>query len=216
MSSVTLTGWGQPHDALANMAPHARHIEYTHMPDIEQALVHIAQQARTAECVIGWSMGGLLACQLIARKMIKPEKLVLVATPFQFVETPSLKLGMKKPLYDQFVDNYRRNPLRTLKKAYQLITHGDKFKLLLPKGEGILDYDWLYWLEALEHVSCVDMDFSHFPHTTLIHGLNDVVVTPDNSKHFHTHLPASDLKLIEHCGHAPHWHSNLFPPLAGG
>lgn len=205
--TITLTGWGQPHDALAPFAPHADHIDYAHIANIEQAMEHIAHRGHLAECVVGWSMGGLIACQMIARKMLAPKKLVLIATPFQFVETNDLPLGMKKPLYDQFVSNYRRNPARTMKKSYQLLVHGDK-KLSYPPQlveENIFKYDWLYWLEALGHLSCASLDFSHFPETTLIHGKNDVVVHAANSEHFHHMLPHSSLKLIEECGHAPHW-----------
>jgi pimeloyl-[acyl-carrier protein] methyl ester esterase len=221
--TITLTGWGQPFDALSSAVPRARHVEYAHIPNMPQAMAHIAHQAHAAECVVGWSMGGLFACQMIARRMISPKKLVLIGVPFQFVETSSLKLGMKKPLYDQFVDNYRRNPERTLKKAYQLIAHGDgqhlKVEAALTDAHARLaSYNWLYWLEALGRVSCAELEFTHFPSTTIIHGLNDAVVNSASAEAFHARLPNSQLHLIPECGHAPHWHGFQIhlPPLAGG
>lgn len=209
--TITLTGWGQPYDALAAIAPHAEHIDYTHIANIEQAMQHIAHRAHDAACVVGWSMGGAIACQMVARGMLAPKKLVLMAASFQFVETPQLKLGMTRPIYDQFVDNYRRNPVRTLNKAYQLIAHGDKEHLRVQKAltearAKLPDYDWLYWLEALERLSAVHLDFSSFPETEIIHGMNDVVADVKNTEYFKRAIPHAQVMRLPDCGHAPHWH----------
>jgi len=124
-SIMTLSGWGQPHDALAAIAPEATHVDYARHTSVLGALADIAARANEHDMVVGWSLGGQLAVRAIAAGMFRPKQLVLIATPFQFVATPQRSLGMKRDLYDKFRGNYARHPERTLHKAWELIHKGD-------------------------------------------------------------------------------------------
>lgn len=208
---ATLTGWGHPHDALAAIAPDARHIDYAQLTDWDAALTHAADAAQNAQIVIGWSLGGFIAAHLIAERLIRPEKLVLISAPFQFVASASVPAGMGRQTFDQFRDNYRISSERTLKKSYQLIMKDDKHAShiathLNTSKERLADHDWLFWLNQLEARSCEGLDFSHFPHTILIHGSHDAVTSSDQAQLFATRLPNATTHIIEDCGHAPHWH----------
>jgi pimeloyl-[acyl-carrier protein] methyl ester esterase len=214
MRSVTLTGWGQPHDALSVIAPGATHIDYTRHDTVEAALEAIADQGKHAELVIGWSLGGQLAVRAIAAGMLMPRKLVLIGAPFQFVKSPQLALGMPRDAYEKFCENYAKNPERTLDKAWELVVKDDRreaqIRLHLEAHDKsqMLASDWLKWLTLLDGFSCEHLPFAHFPPTLLVHGEKDVVVDAKQAEFFAKAIRASRIDLWADCGHAPHWHDS--------
>jgi pimeloyl-[acyl-carrier protein] methyl ester esterase len=212
MRTLALSGWGQPHDALAAIAPDATHFEYAHHDSAEEAITAIAKAAKNHERIIGWSLGGQLAVRAIAEGLIKPKKLVLIGVPFQFVKNNSLPIGMPAGTYDTFKQNYAANPDRTLRKSWELIAYGDseeaKIKLQLGKHDRkkILEKNWQRWLEHLNNFSCDTLRFENFPPTLIIQGDQDAIVRYQQAEFFARHLPHSRLHTMPGCGHAPHWH----------
>jgi len=209
MKTVTLSGWGQPHDALTWLVAGSQAIDYSHASSPAEAIRMIASLARDAEAVIGWSLGGQLAARAIAQKAIAPEKLVLIATPFQFVGEGA----QGQETFKKFHGNYKANPKRTLDKAWELIHYEDSQssfisdQLALFDKDAVLKKDWLRWLEALEHYSCDEIDFSGFPNTMLVHGAHDKVVMPEQSQRFAEKIKGAKVHVWEECGHAPHFHN---------
>jgi len=209
---ATLSGWGQPHDALAAIAPEATHIDYAHHKSVDDALAAIAAHAKNHDIIIGWSLGGQLAVRAIAAGMFKPKQLVLIATPYQFVTTPENPLGMKRDLYDKFCSNVARHPERALHKAWGLIHKGDsragEVRAHLDKQDRrkTLEKDWLHWLDMLDGFSFNENNLAGFPPTLLIHGDRDVVVGHEQSRLFSDAIPYAKLMIIKGAGHAPHWH----------
>ncbi|MFW0776514.1 MAG: alpha/beta fold hydrolase [Rickettsiales bacterium] len=211
MKILTLSGWGQPHDALAHAFPDATHLCYARHDTVEDALRDIADTARGHDTVIGWSLGGQLAARAISEGFIAPRKLVLIAAPFEFVEMGG-GLGMPRDTFDKFFDNYIQNPVRTLHKAWDLVHYNDAYsghvKEVLSgfSKQAVLNNDWLKWLSLIDGYSCEKLDFSRFPNTLLVHGEEDVVVEPAQSKRFAECIKGAKLELWPDCGHAPHWH----------
>ena len=214
MKAMTLSGWGQPHDALAAIAPNATHVDYAHSQGVADALTHIAQEARNHDAVIGWSLGGQLAVRAIVAGMMRPRLLVLIAAPFQFVQTEDRPLGMKRDLYDKFRANYVRNAARTLDKAWELIAKGDareqhvRQHMAKHDKDNVMAKDWLRWLDSLDGFSCDGLYLADFPPTLLVHGKNDAVVEQAQQAHFAAAIPHSRVLTLDDCGHAPHWHNS--------
>jgi len=212
MNTVTLSGWGQPHDALAAIAPNALHIDYARHHSVQAALLDIAAQAKNCDALIGWSLGGQLAVRAIISGLIKPRRLVLIASAFQFVAERPGELGMERFTYDKFRDNYARSPERTLAKAWELIAVDDihagrvKAHLNAQNKAEVLAKDWLHWLTSLDGFTFEGSDFSRLPPTLLFHGENDVVVESAQSERFAEVIPDAKLMIFSACGHAPHWH----------
>src|SRR5690606_16003523 len=119
----------------------------------EEALERIAQEGARHERIVGWSLGGQLVVRAIAEGRVRPASLVLIAAPFQFVETPEVRLGMKRDQYDKFRNNYARNPERTLNKAWELVAKDDaradsvRRYMEMSDRRGVLAADWLAWLD---------------------------------------------------------------------
>lgn len=212
MRTLALSGWGQPHDALAAVAPHATHFEYAHYTAVEEALSAIAAAASQHDRVVAWSLGAQLAMRAIGEGVMRPERLVLIGAPYQFVETPALRLGMKRDTFEKFRDNYRRNPSRTLDKGWELVVNGDRHEIAVRAKlhtfdkNRILRHDWLHWLNLLDGFTAEGLDFTKFPPTLLIHGENDAVVDSAQTDHLAKKLPQATPVVWPHCGHAPHWH----------
>jgi pimeloyl-ACP methyl ester carboxylesterase len=210
--TLALSGWGQPQDALAAIAPNATHFDYAQHDSPETAIVAMADAAKKHDRIIGWSLGGQLAVRGIAEGLIQPKHLVLIGVPFQFVKNGVLALGMPRDTYDIFIQNYANNPERTLKKAWELIAYGDvreeQVKSMLAKHnpKKVVEKNWQRWLTHLQHFSCNDLRFEKFPPTLIIHGDQDAVVRYEQAKFFARHLPHSRVETMPGCGHAPHWH----------
>jgi len=210
MRVVTLSGWGQPHDALAAIAPEAYHIDYAKHDNVQNALAEIAEHK--SDIVIGWSLGGQLAVRAMAARAFTPSKLVLIATPFQFVTMPDKPLGMGRDTYRKFRNNYAKTPERTLNKAWELIYHGDKnadrVRAHLEKNDKklALEKNWLFWLDALDGYSLHGEDLNYLPPTLLLHGDKDAVVAMEQSDLFARAIPQAKTVIFAGAGHAPHWH----------
>lgn len=209
MRTVTLSGWGQPHDALTGLASASQAIDYSHASSPEEAIRMIAHLAKDADRIIGWSLGGQLATRAVAAGVIAPKQLVLIAVPYQFVGEGA----QGQETFKKFHGNYKANPKRTLDKAWELVHYEDtqsqfvSDQLALFDKDAVLKRDWLRWLEALEHYTCDGLDFSQFPRTLLVHGDKDKVVSFDQAQRFAAKIPQAKLHVWEGCGHAPHFHN---------
>ncbi len=211
MRAITLSGWGQAHDALREVAPNARHIDYPAHAPIDPALLAICDEAQQADIIIGWSMGGRMAVQAIARGWLKPKRLVLIGVPYQFVQTTDFHVGMGTHTYARFRDNFATNPERTLTKGHLLVAQGDTQasrvkQYLQASRERLKAHNWLLWLEELASLSCRAIDFSDFPPTLLIHGSADAVVDCRQAALFKQRLSNARQVMMPGSGHAPHWH----------
>jgi pimeloyl-[acyl-carrier protein] methyl ester esterase len=210
MQTLTLSGWGQPHDVLKDVAPDAKHVPYAACGSVQDALGLLRNYANV-HTVIGWSMGGQLAVRAVAEEIIKPERLVLIATPYRFVQSKPGDIGMGRTTYEQYRENLLNNSARTMKKSHALVAHDDEKKetvqgYIANASKKLPEYDWHYWLEVLADFDCDAIDFSNFPPTLLLHGARDVVVEAGHSDMFHRKIPNAELVLFDAAGHAPHWH----------
>lgn len=212
MNTLALSGWGQPHNILADIAPDATHFDYTGYKTIAAALEAIAKEAQNHEAVIGWSLGGQLAVRAIAAGLMQPKKLVLIGVPFQFVHSDEIKMGMPRDKFQKFCDNYEKNPARTLAKAWELIILNDtnqnyvRAQLEKYNQSSMLKKDWLHWLDMLDGFSCKALDFSKFPPSLLLHGAQDAVVEHSQIHEFSRLIPQAKAIIFENAGHAPHFH----------
>ena len=70
----------------------------------------------------------------------------------------------------------------------------------------LIAQDWYGWLMRLDGFTCAGLNLAEFPSTLLVHGEEDVVVAPEQSREFARTLPHAKLAMWKACGHAPHWH----------
>jgi pimeloyl-ACP methyl ester carboxylesterase len=101
MRALCLTGWMQPYGALKAFAE-ALGYEADIIPYGDVAsMAALQQEPREADLLIGWSLGGGLACHGLADGWLKTPKALLLSTPFSLSNTKG---------YDAFLTLYREHP----------------------------------------------------------------------------------------------------------
>lgn len=215
MSTLTLSGWSQPADALnrALALPDAASLNYSDYATLEQSFAGLAPYQASAH-VIGWSLGGLLALHAIAAGVLKPQRLTLIATPYQFVSGQGFDGGMDPVTFQQFRESYARDAARTSRRFDALIAKGDSEAGRITRA--LAEYAmppererWLPWLDRLGQDSLRGMDLSATPATRLIHGTADAIVPIAQGEMLAQRLPNATLLRWEGTGHAPQLRDSL-------
>ena len=208
----TLSGWGQPPDALrviASPEDDVMHLDYRTVSHIERFMDKVGRLTIAPDVVVGWSLGGLLATQLIEARILKPELLVLLGTPFQFVADRHFPGGLPEEKFEEIRSGYIKDPKAVLEGLKAGCASGDSKEqeiLSTLRSQPIEPQGWLYWLEELGHFTCGEVNFEHFPPTLIIHGNNDAIVHAHQAISLRSSIPGSECIIIENCGHCPHLH----------
>lgn len=206
MSVLCLTGWQQPADALANIAPDATHFDYAAYDNAEAMFAALPKAPGLA---IGWSLGGQVLVRAVAGGHIKPGHLVLLGAAFQWIADADFTLGVPREVADEVRENYRRDARAMLGGFHALIALGDTHEKDIARGLDTTVRVWkngAFWLEELARTSCRTLDFGNFPPTTIVHGLKDKVITAMSATAYARRIAQSQLHVWPLCAHAPHLH----------
>ena len=74
--------------------------------------------------IIGWSLGGLIAQNILKRKNIRLEKVVFVATTPSFTKRKGWESAMDLSVFNNFYDDLKTDYKKTLKRFLSLQTRG--------------------------------------------------------------------------------------------
>lgn len=213
MSCLAISGWAQPHDALAGVVPEGTwHLDYHACRDAEGVMALLARAEQNHfQRVVGWSLGGVLLLSALMRGVITADQVVLIGVPYQFVSCDVFAHGMDRLTFDLFHANYAQDAPRTAARFAHLIAHGDRYAkevlAAIPQYAKAADVDtWLPWLRVLEQQKAAALDLEHFPSTLILHGEHDRVVSHAQAEMLAQAIPHATLVSLEGCGHAPHWH----------
>ena len=204
MSSVCLTGWQQPADALADIAPNARHIDYSHMGSVDELF---AALPREPKLLVGWSLGAQLAFRAVAEGHVRPTAMLLLAPSYQFIATPEVPVGMKREQWGGVVEHYRSDPVAMLRGFHMLVADGDYDSTSIVRTLNRDVRVWqqgLFWLEELGRFSCASLKPDALPPTMIVHGRADKVTQTDQCGAYIKRWPSVTLRLLGGCAHAPH------------
>jgi pimeloyl-ACP methyl ester carboxylesterase len=210
MTTLLLSGWMQPVDALAHLEAGATLFDYSAHGNADAAMEQMARINPSR--VIGWSMGGQLALRAIMAGAITPKHLTLIAAPIQFVSDAKVK-GMDPITFRQFRENYATDPARTKTRLHGLVAKGDRdMKRVMgqlshhPKVEDVAH--WLPWLDDLGAQRLGSTALASAPPTLIIHGMSDAIVPFTQSEHLARMLPRAQVNAWPEVGHAPHVHDS--------
>lgn len=207
---LTFSGWTQPSDALRPIAPDATYVDYARAANVNEVAGLLPQHE--VDLVIGWSLGGIVARQLIRQGALKAKALVLIASPYQYVQSAAIKSAMPQDTFDLFYANYRDDTQRTVSRFHGLLVKGDS---RMKELYGLLGHHpavedtaiWLPWMDFLHSYSAEHEDYSGLPPVLLIHGRQDVVVPYAQSELMQQKLSSSQLLTLEDSAHTPHLHA---------
>lgn len=205
MSTLLLSGWAQPADALAHLDEDALLFDYSDYPSAAAAIEALAKLNPTN--IIGWSLGGNLALRAIGAGALAPQHLTLIGAPMQFVG----KQGMGPETFRLFRESYAADPARTKGRFHALIAKGDmsarQVMELLGHHPNVEETArWLPWLDALGGHEIRSEMLASAPPTLIIHGMNDAIVPIAQGELLANALPNAQLNRWADVGHAPHLH----------
>jgi len=208
MTVLCLTGWQQPADALTSIAPDALHFDYASYTDVGAMF---AALPRAPKLAIGWSLGGQLLARAAAEGYCRPQAVLLLGAPFQWLADEHFKEGFPQEMAGGVREDYRREPEAMLKRLNGLVALGDAHEKQITRtlNRGVrLWENGMYWLNELTQFSCRSLDFSAFPRAIIVHGMKDKVIYPVNAEAYAKALPQCELMLWPECAHAPHLHDS--------
>jgi esterase/lipase len=214
MTKITiLSGFGQEPETLKNVFNNKNVValDYLQTKNFEDLLTRDLK-AYDNEVIIGWSLGGQVAIRLIEKQILKPKLLILIATPFQFVQNDEHDVGMSRELFNQFQYVLDENPEQALEYLANLTALNDKNpEDVLKNMVAVENTTNLYsWLKELKF-SCCNVNITNFPKTVYICGNGDEMVNYFQYKLFLKNIKDFELQIMFHCGHAPHFsHRNEF------
>ena len=207
---LTFSGWAQNPSSLNHALPSSHQIinfDYTKFSSIDELIIKL-ENLPTPQIIVGHSLGGQIAARLIAKKILNPQKLILLSAPFQFVKSPKIAAAMPQNSFDIFRKNFAENSIETLEKFLLLSMLGSKKRAKeLSDNLYLNDENYqnlLSWLDELGRFSCFDLNFNDFPETLIIHGSGDMVVNSLQAKVFNEKISHSTVKILANCGHLPH------------
>lgn len=192
---LTFSGWGQAATSLHNIAPEAEALDYLSFSSLSDA--EGALQQTHYDMAIGWSLGGLVACHFITKQLLHCDKLVLLATPFEFDADT---------MYEAFKSSLNNDIDKTLRRFQLLIAKGHRHPTQISCNLEMhaSHCHLLYWLNQLTILSLNAMHLKSFPQTLLIHGRNDTIIPVCNVSMFGERFDVFRSIIIDYCGHAPH------------
>ena len=214
MTKITiLSGFGQEPDTFKKVFNNKDVIalNYLESKNFEDLLTRDLT-AYDKEIVIGWSLGGQVAIRLIEKQILKPKLLILIATPFQFVEDDKNNIGMSKELFNHFQYVLDEKPNHALEYLTNLTALNDKNPKDVVKNMVAVENtnNLYYWLKELKF-SCFNVNFKNFPKTVYICGSGDMAVSHLQYKLFLKEIKDFEMQIMFNCGHAPHFsHKNEF------
>lgn len=212
-SALCLSGWGQKFDSLEFIFSDevfgpsffCSSFDYSKLDSVEKFFDEIAKE-KNPDILLGWSLGGQLALRAIAKKILTPKLLVLIAPPFQMIKDSRIQAGMAPTTFDEFYKNFSQAPTQTLKQFAILTAMNDRNASGIAKTLDISDENFSqlkFWLEELSRFSCFDLDFSKMPRTLYFHGAGDMIVHSSQAEYFHQKIPNLRQEIFKNCGHAP-------------
>lgn len=208
-SMLSFSGWTQSPESLRVVAPDALAIDYATAKTIDEVANTLPM--REVDIVVGWSLGALIARQLMQRGALKAGRFISIAAPYQFVRDAALHEAMPQDTFAQFYANYRDDTQRTVGRFSALVAKGDaNARQVLAAiqhhplvGDASL---WLPWMDVLKSYSARHHAYDALPPTLVIHGEQDAIIHPKQAELLAEHLPDAQLYLLSDAGHAPHLH----------
>lgn len=160
--------------------------------------------------IIAWSLGGLIALNILQRKKIKLEKLILVASTPCFTKKQGWESAMEQSVFDGFSNDLKQDYIKTLKRFLSLQTRGSELardelrelnQQLNSRGEPNA--------KALESGLAIlrDTDLRNDDKNTIaamiILGEKDTLIPVSVKSEFKKNFPNSEVVIVEKTGHAP-------------
>jgi pimeloyl-[acyl-carrier protein] methyl ester esterase len=161
--------------------------------------------------LLGWSLGGMVALELVEHLKNRPAKLILLSTTPCFVRQQTWTAGQPRAQVKILARQFRRDSHAALDSFFISQFDGDGFdgEQMFSLRRELLDISLLPGkdaglggLDTLMHADLRHRLGSDIP-TLVMHGDRDAIIPAAAGKYLSTHLPDAQWLELEHTGHAP-------------
>ncbi len=109
---------------LVDLPGHGNNVDGAYLwNDPEQLFTQLQNIIDPNSILIGWSLGGMLACQLMAKGC--GAALITLASNACFVQQPYWPSAMAQDVFDDFYTRFKTNSIKTLNRFLHLQTQGE-------------------------------------------------------------------------------------------
>lgn len=215
---ILFPGWGLGTAALQPLAASLRaqdarlQVELLPLPELPDSdpqrwLDHLDRDVPRDTWLGGWSLGGMLAAELAARRGDHCCGLVTLASNASFVAREGWPDGMAQDTFQAFLDGCRSHTSHTLKRFRSLCTQGAQEARTLSRQLeiGVPATDPLYLATGLEVLAALDtraaLDRYAGPQLHLFAG-NDALVPVEAASALNERLQDVEVGVVEGASHA--------------
>jgi pimeloyl-[acyl-carrier protein] methyl ester esterase len=176
-------------------------------------------------CVIGWSLGGMVALYLAAHFPDRVDRLILIASTPQFVAGPDWEHGLAPEVLEGFAARLRADPAGTVQRFLALQVRGSEHERdTLVRLRSLLSAAPPPHPAALEGGLAILRETSLLPlldritqPVTVIHGRRDTLIPWTAARELQSRLPQARLHVLPGAAHAPFLsHTDEFMHLIDG
>ncbi|MDO9081059.1 MAG: alpha/beta fold hydrolase [Desulfuromonadales bacterium] len=152
--------------------------------------------------LLGWSLGGMIAQELVARFPQRFERLILLSTSPCFVSTPDWLHGLTDTTVRALARDYKRAPAPTLTNFWALQFQGEcppppPLRVEVEKATALGGLELLRRIDLRNQLSAIT------PPALVLHGSADVIIPIAAGRFLSDALPQAHFHEFSGCGHAP-------------
>jgi pimeloyl-[acyl-carrier protein] methyl ester esterase len=210
---IFLHGWGANGSVWARQAQAFQdrfQVLTPNIPDWDPAwLGAYLQKFSLPDCLlVGWSLGGMLLLEVLARQTASPGGLVLAGAPAVFCSRPDHPWGQPPAAVRAIRLGLKSDPRKVLRDFAQSCLSREEGAFqeeavsLFPGGEGANLAAGLDYLRSQDLRPLLPQLTAP---ATIIQGDQDPIVPPEQARFLHESLPGSRLRLLPGAGHLPFW-----------
>ena len=177
---------------------------------LSEAVEKYISNIRQPVTLIGWSLGGLIALNILKRKNVVIDKVVFVATTPSFTKKPGWECAMEQSVFDGFSNDLKTDYKKTLKRFLFLQTRGsdlsrDDLRELYSRLNSHGKPDFKALEKGLDILSNADLRSKKQNKTPvmLVAGKKDTLVPLSVTNEFENMFSNCEKLILEKTGHAP-------------
>lgn len=199
MRVLTFTGWCQSPDALDPLAKALGATEVMH--EDYQARAPGPSEPKSADLVIAWSLGGVVAMQMLLQGLLNTQTLLMLGAPYRFKGEG----GQPPEQCDTFQSHFQAAPEKLLSFFSGWAQEGGPTKQPLASHRTPHSAAWLEYL--MQPLTWENNEHAQSTRLMFVHGKQDQVVPVAQTMRWSASFPRSVVAVLDGCGHTPHLHA---------
>jgi len=191
---LIITGWAYDEQCVRNLTEDFE--AFCNVEVLTAAQVLKERQLPAADYIVGWSMGGMLAMELMPTDC---EGLALISSTARFCATDGYDCGVPEKVLKAMIMQLKRDPDAVLAEFYKNASHPHPAHTCASVGTAVDEL--VAGLEYLLHTDLREKVPTIGTQTLIMHGGQDLIIPPTASEWLDQNLSNSSLETFDSEGH---------------